>query len=459
MKIGILAISYGARGASIVDALDKSKHDVDLYVVDKQNNPFNLEKSTEHRVIPDLDVDKIVEFAKKHENNIRFGLVGPEGPIIDGVRDKIEKNTSIQMVCPTSEFAIEASKVRQRELLEEIFPEMNPEFKVFDPDDYSSKMEAKKDLFEYLDEIGDEVAVKPDTPAAGKGVGVWGDHFDSRDELFENYFYPNLEDGMVIIERKIDGEEFSVQFFSDGDHLVETPSVRDYKRAFEGDEGPNTGGMGSYKSKNNILPFMSEEDWEKSLEVGKKLHNKLKNGDFNSGLKGLSIYIGFIIGSNGLKVLEINSRPGDPEMINIMPLLENDFVEICLDILESNLKALDFMDKASVVTYKVPWEYGRDEKYKGDKEVDLTDALKMKEQYGNQLRIYPADLELKDEETYSISSRTVCAVGIADTIEKARKISQKAISEIKGSELRYREDIASEEHINKSIDNLRRLTK
>lgn len=457
MSEGVLVVSYGARAATMVDLFERSEHEVDLFIVDKQKNPFNVERSEEHIVDPSLSVDNIVDFADEHKEKIDFGIVGPEDPIIKGVRDDVEEKTSIPMICPTEEFAIEVSKVRQRKLMEEVTPEMNPEFKVFTPEDFSSKEEAKEAVNDYLDEVGNDVAVKPDTPAAGKGVGVWGDHFTTRDELFEEFFYPNLQDGKVLIEKKVEGEEFSLQFISDGEHLIETPPVRDYKRAFEGEEGPNTGGMGSYKAEGNILPFMEESDWEKALETGKKLHKALKEEGDKEGLRGFPLYMAYVCNSDGIKVFEINSRPGDPEVMNILPILEEDFVKVCHKILDQELNTLEFEDKATVVTYKVPWDYGRDEDYKGDKKIDLSEVKQMEKEYEDKLRVYPAALEMENNEYHAQSSRTIGVVGIDETIEEARSVSQTAVEKIKGADLRYRNDIASKDHIQKSKEHMAEL--
>jgi phosphoribosylamine--glycine ligase len=129
-KIGVLLVSYGSRAASIADALTRSEnYKVEIFDADKQRNPFILERSADY--ILDLDIDKIGKFAKKHKEEIDFGIVGPEGPIIEGVRDVVEKEVGIPMICPTKEYAIEGSKGAQRHLLEKCCKEANPRFKVF----------------------------------------------------------------------------------------------------------------------------------------------------------------------------------------------------------------------------------------------------------------------------------------------------------------------------------------
>lgn len=452
MTVGVLGISYGSRFACIADSLSRSGHGVKLFIVGKQGNPYNIKKAEEtggkHIIIPDLNARDITKFAKKHENEIEFGVVGPEAPAMNGIRDRIEKETKIKMICPTAEYFIERSKVEQRKLLEKIAPSANPKFKVFDPKDHGSKSEVKKDVYKWLDEVGDEVAVKPDAPATGKGVGVWGDHFTSRESMFENFLSPNFEKGAVIVEEKVEGEEFSLQFVSDGEHLVPTPSVRDYKRAFDWDLGPNTGGMGSYKDKGNLLPFMKESDWKESLEIGEKIHEGLKKTRKNPGVRG-NLYMAYIITKNGVKVLEINSRWGDPEVMNVLPVLKDDFVDVCFKILEGNLRKLNFEDKATVVTYAVPPGYGGNTSYSGPKKVNLGHAEKLKEKYRDNLKIYPGAMELKDGETYTLKSRAVAVVGISNTLKEAREISMEGIRKIDGP-LRHRGDIALQEHIDRS---------
>jgi phosphoribosylamine-glycine ligase len=181
-KVGVLVVSYGARETAMVDAFARSpNHKVELYIADKQLNPFNVEKATKHVVIPDLNIEKICKFAQASKDEIDFAMVGPEKPIIEGARDLIEKRTGIPVICPKKEYAIEASKVQQRLLFEEIVPEANPRFKVFRPQDYPNTDAVKKDVYEWLAELENQAVVKPDKPAAGKGVGVWGDHFTTRE--------------------------------------------------------------------------------------------------------------------------------------------------------------------------------------------------------------------------------------------------------------------------------------
>jgi len=464
-KVGILVVCYGSRGVAMIDAFCRSEnYGPEIYVADKQRNPFNAEKAKKHVVISDLDVKEICKFAKKHEKEIDFGIVGPEKPIIDGVRDLVEKETCIPMICPTKRYAIEGSKVAQRTLFQKVAPEINPKFKVFNPKDYSSMKKVKEDVALWLNETNNQVAVKPDIPAAGKGVGVWGDHFNTREQLFD-HFLANYEHGSVIVEEKIEGEESSFQAFCDGKHVVPLPETRDYKRAFDNDEGPNTGGMGSYKNVGDWLPFMTPSDKEKEIEIVNKIFSELRGRGSNPNLRGIPFYCAFMHASRGPKILENNSRPGDPEIQNLLPVMRDDFVEVCFRILDGNLRRVELEKQATVVIYKAPPNYAgfkdafphRADWNDAKKPVDMTQAQELTKKYGDKIRIYPGSMELRDKETYALTSRTVCVVGVGDDIEDARNISLEGVRAIKGGSLWHRTDIASKEHIAKSIEHMRKL--
>jgi phosphoribosylamine--glycine ligase len=463
-KVGILVVSYGAREAAMIDAFARSlEYNVEIYVADKQRNPFNIQKATKHVVISDLNIDEIRKFAEAYKDRIDFGIVGPEQPIIDGVRDLVEKRVGTPMICPTKNDAIEASKVRQRQLFQETVPEANPRFRIFNPDDYGSQGEVKQAVCEWLDELEDRAVVKPDKPATGKGVGVWGDHFADREQLFD-HFLAGFQQGSVIIEEKIDGEESSFQAFCDGKHLAPLPDTRDYKRAFDGDCGPNTGGMGSYKNVGDALPFTSDVDRIREMEIVNRIFKKLKTED-GEGLRGIPFYVAFMHTGRGSKILENNSRPGDPEIINVLPIFKDDFVDVCYKILEGNLTRVEVEKSATVVTYKAPPNYGGYmdafpqlvDKEEIGKPVDVTKAYKLTQSLSDKIRVYPAAMELRDGETYALKSRAVGVVGVGEDIEEARQLSLEGLKAIEGGALWHRTDVASKQHIEKSVGHMEEL--
>jgi phosphoribosylamine--glycine ligase len=344
-------------------------------------------------------------------------------------------------------------------------PEVNPRFRVFDPKDYKNVPAVKKALYAWLDELKNQVAVKPDRPAAGKGVGVWGDHFNTREELFE-HFLSNYQYGTVIVEEKIDGEESSFQAFCDGRHLTPLPETRDNKRAFDDDKGPNTGGMGSYKDVGDTLPFMTTADRDKEIEIVDKIFRELRRTADKTDLRGVPFYEAFIHTGKEPKILENNSRPGDPEALSILPIIKDDFVDVCYNILEGNLTHINLEKKATVATYKAPPNYGGYASVFPDlvntaevnTPVELSEAEKLTAKYRANMRVYPGSMEIRDDgNNYALSSRAVCVVGIGDSIQAAREISLEGIKAIKGGALWHRNDIASVKHIQKSVKHMEKL--
>jgi phosphoribosylamine--glycine ligase len=473
-RIGILVVSYGSRDVAIIDTLSKSEiYDIEFYIADKQRNPFNLkitEKNGEHIVIPDLSIQKICNFATKYKDKIRFGIVGSETPIINGIRDIIEKETKIPIICPTKKYAIESSKVSQRILLQKSCPQANPLFKIFDPNQMGQL--PKNEFKDWVLELGGvkNVVIKPDRPGFGKGVGVGEEHFGTFEEAYTHFnsIYGRGGDEKVIVEQKINGEESSFQAFCDGKHLAILPDTRDHKRAFDGDKGPNTGGMGSYKGQDELLPFMLPSDRDKEIEIVNEIFHEISGGKSNTNLLGIPFYVAFMHSSEGPKILEINSRPGDPEIQSILPIIDEDLVDVFLKILDGELHSVKLKKMSSVVIYKVPPSYARYMELFSKKvmmneinsPVYFSDFSKIPSIDAEKVSLYPGSIELREDGNYySLKSRTICSVGIGDTIEDARNHSLLGIENIHGGALWFRKDIASKEHINKCVDHMIQLRK
>ena len=201
---------------------------------------------------------------------------------------------------------------------------------------------------EFLNELGENYVVKSDGLAGGKGVKVAGDHLHSHDEALA--YCQELVDsgGEFVIEEKFIGQEFSLMSFCDGDTLKHMPAVQDHKRAYEGDTGPNTGGMGTYSNANHSLPFLTDEDIDEAHAINMATARALKD-KFDEGYKGV-LYGGFMATADGVKLIEYNARFGDPEAMNVLPLLNTDFIEICNGIADGTLDQIDvqFQNKATV---------------------------------------------------------------------------------------------------------------
>jgi len=300
---------------------------------------------------------------------------------------------------------------------------------------------------EFLNELGDNFVVKYDGLAGGKGVKVAGDHLYSKNEALTYCKELVNNNGKFIIEEKFIGEEFSLMSFCDGNIMKHMPAVQDHKRAYEGDRGPNTGGMGTYSNADHSLPFLSDNDIIEAQQINLKTGFALKD-KFNEGYKGV-LYGGFMATANGVKLIEYNARFGDPEAMNVLSLLETDFIDICISISESSLDQIDvkFSNKATVCKYAVPTGYP-ESPIKGEP-INGLDLL-------NPDCVLYASVDIINGKLIAAGSRTVAVIGIADTISDAEKIAEKNISLIKGS-LFHRSDIGTNNLINKRIEHMNLL--
>ena len=225
------------------------------------------------------------------------------------------------------------------------------------------------------------------------------------------------------------------------------PAVQDHKRAYEGDKGPNTGGMGTYSSGDHSLPFLKEKDIQEAHMINQATVRALKN-EFNDGYKGV-LYGGFMATADGVKLIEYNARFGDPEAMNVLSILETDFVEICKAITRETLDQIEvkFKKKATVCKYTVPEGYP-DNPIKG-KPIDVS---KVK----NTDNLFFASVDIQNGNLVEAGSRTAAIIGIDNTIESAEKIAEEEISKIRGP-LFHRKDIGTKDVIQSRVKQMRAL--
>ncbi|HQK28506.1 MAG TPA: phosphoribosylamine--glycine ligase, partial [Smithellaceae bacterium] len=342
----ILLIGNGAREHAIAEAIMRSPQNPRLFSFMKSNNPGIASLSEKIKIGSYSDLDAITGFAK--ENKIDFAVIGPEDPLNNGVVDALAK-ADVPSVGPTKSLArLETSKSFTRNLVNKYKISGNPKYKVFLAMDGVEK---------FLNEL-EGIVLKPDGLTGGKGVMVQGDHFSTKKEALKLCEQILGGGSSVIVEEKFDGEEFSLQCLCDGKTVVGTPLVQDHKRRFDGDKGPNTGGMGSYSLPDHSMLFLKSSDIEAGLEITRQVAAALSK-ETGSPYKGI-MYGGFIATKNGVKLLEYNARFGDPEAMNILPLLKTDFVEICWHVIDGTLDKIkiEFEHKATVCKYVVPKGYG-----------------------------------------------------------------------------------------------------
>jgi phosphoribosylamine--glycine ligase len=207
--------------------------------------------------------------------------------------------------------------------------------------------------------------------------------------------------------------------------------------------------MGSYSCENHLLPFLTKKDVEAGLKITQKVANALhkETGEFYKGV----MYAGLIATKYGVKLIEYNARFGDPEAMNVLPIMESDFVDICSAIINQKLhKAkIKFQNKATVCKYLVPEGYP-DNPLKNEK-------IEIKKIPQN-IKLYYASVEQREDELYTTTSRAIACLGIAESLEKAEKIAEQATKSAKGK-LFHRKDIGTKKLIEKKVRHMQKIKK
>lgn len=367
-------------------------------------------------------------------------VIGPEEPLAAGLADAVVA-MGIPCFGPTKAVArIETSKAWTRLLVEKHGVPGNPEHRVF-VDAFG--------LHEYLRDLGAFV-VKPDGLTGGKGVRVWGDHFTTLAEAESYASYLLQTDGRVLIEEKLDGEEFSLQSITDGDSVIHCPLVQDHKRAFNEDKGPNTGGMGSYSCSDGSLPFLTETDVRMAQAINERVIEAVLK-ETGTPYRGV-IYGGFMATRTGVRLIEYNARFGDPEAMNVLPLFQGDFVDMCLATatgsLGSMLSEVSFEARPTVCKYVVPKSYPLPDG-KGDIVSVPEETLQIPG-----LHCFWAAAEKDGEGAIMSGSRALAFVGVADSITEAERIAEEASASVHGN-VRHRSDIGTDLALSRRIAHMR----
>ena len=438
----ILVVGGGGREHAIVKALERGGSEI--YSAMRNRNPGIARSSKDLLLVKETDTGKVADFAIR--SKVEMAVIGPEAPLEVGLVDLLESK-GILCVGPTRAAArIETSKSFAREVMRKHRVPGNLDFHSFD-DPRTAKS--------FVRDMDMEVAVKPIGLTGGKGVKVQGEHLKTKAEVCEyidEIFEKRIGGAGVVLEEKAIGEEFTLQSFCDGKDIAPMPLVQDHKRAFEGDEGPNTGGMGSYSDADHLLPFVHRDEYEKAVEIVKKMIVAMR--DEGCPYKGV-LYSQFMLTRDGPKVIEYNARFGDPEAMNVITILSSDFTGVCTGIAEGRLAKVDvkFQNKATVCKYVVPQGYGLESKAGLPIEVDEAAIEKAG------ARLYYAMVDEVGGKVLTTSSRAVGVVGVDDTMEKAEEACERALRFVKGEAIYVRHDIGKKEIVQRRkehMDALRR---
>ncbi|OGJ57668.1 phosphoribosylamine--glycine ligase [Candidatus Peribacteria bacterium RIFCSPHIGHO2_01_FULL_55_13] len=437
----ILLVSSSARGHAIAEALSRSHHNPQLICLSPNKNPGLIALAHRHEAMDIMNFDAVLKIAK--EEQPEFAFIGPDDPIAGGLADLLEEQ-GIPCIAPRKSLArIESSKAFARELMQKHGINSYPKFMAYQRADAKSM-----DRF-IRGDCGGEFVVKYDALKGGKGVKVSGEHIHSVEEGIRYAEECIAECGKVVIEEKLIGVEFSLMSFASGTEVADMPAVQDHKRAYEGDTGPNTGGMGTYSCPDHSLPFLTPSDLEEAKKINRQIAAALLK-ECGHPYRGI-LYGGFIAVRDGVRVIEYNARFGDPEALNVLPILSSDFVELCQSMIEGtfNENFVRFAHQATVCKYITPKSYPDGKMEKGQ-EVIFPKSTETG-------RIYYGDISQEGSGKLLLGgSRSSGIVGMGSSLEEAEKIAQKMCSEVKGP-VRFRADIGTEELVQQRVEMMKKL--
>lgn len=417
----------------------KQNSEYKVYVYMDTKNPGILSIVDGYKIGDLNDLVGIVSYAKKKK--VDLVLITTAAPLSLGIVDELEKENIFAFGPKKNAARLESDKAFSRELMKSYGIEAVPRFGVFDNID---------EALIFTEELEWNVAVKPIGLTEGLGVQVFGDQLKNKNEVI-NYINDIFSkriggNSKVLIEEKIIGEEFTVQCFVSGNQIIPTPAVQDFKKLLPGDEGPNTASMGSYADKNYILPFMEQEDYVKALDIIMKtliaLHDE--TGEICCGF----LYGQFMLTKKGIRLIEYNFRPGDPEWMNTLSVLEENIVDIITQLIDGRQMPIHFEDQATVCKYIVPEGY--------PKKLNQVLNIRFKEDEIKEMGVdiyYSAGFDRRGR-LRNGCERGIAFVAKADTIFEASEFIEHAITLIDG-EFHYRYDIGSLELLDAKIYNVR----
>jgi phosphoribosylamine--glycine ligase len=403
----VLLIGSGGREHALAAALNRDTTLEELHVA--PGNPGIAEIALCH-AIDTSDNSAVVELAKKL--NIDLVVVGPEKPLVNGLADALNK-ANIACFGPSKAAAqIEGSKDFAKQVMRDAGV----------PTAKSFTCNSRGEIEKALDTFGAPYVVKHDGLAAGKGVVVTED----RDLAIEHA----LLSPQVVIEEFLDGPEVSLFGISDGTTVIAMQPAQDFKRAFDGDLGPNTGGMGAYSP----LPWAPDEIMEETLDqvLNPTIQEMAARGTPFVGL----LYAGLALTSRGTKVIEFNARFGDPETQVLLPRLKTPLAQLLYAAATKNLQnfgALEWSDDSAVTVVLASEGYPTDPKI-GEAITGI--------QTNENSYVFHAGTELRDGVLHSSGGRVLTVTGLGSDLTQARDAAFRTISRISLPGSHYRSDIA-----------------
>jgi len=431
----VLLVGGGGREHAVARAIADSE--ATLYACAGNRNPGIATLAEEFAELDTTDPSAVTSYAR--DVDATLAVVGPEAPLEAGVADALDDAGVYAFGPRAAEARIETDKAFQRRFMERHDVPGCPDFETFEDADAACQ---------YIDEYDGDLAVKPAGLTGGKGVRVIGDQVTPAEA--QTYIRESDYERIVLEERLV-GEEFTVQALVANGQVRVTPAVQDHKRAYEGDEGPNTGGMGSYSDGTLALPFMTREDYEDAVAILEATVDAL------DGYKGI-LYGQFMLTADGPNVVEFNARFGDPEAMNTLPVTDTDLLDVLVAARENeSLPQLSFDPKSTVCKYAVPAGYPTDPGSGARLGIDEESATAAAEGSDGDALLYYASVDERDDGIYTTTSRAFAVVGVADSITAAEEIAEDALSVAGEDGLRVRHDIGKPDLVRQRIDHVAEL--
>lgn len=408
----LLVIGSGGRCHAIVEALSRSPRAEKIYCA-----PGNagIAALAECVAIKDTDVEGLLAFAK--EQAIDLTVVGPEASLAVGVVDRFRAE-GLKIFGPTKAAAeIESSKDFAKRLMKK-YDVPTADYATFT--DFEEAMA-------YVRRGTLPTVLKYDGLAAGKGVVIAETMEEAEATLRDMLLDTKFGEGRVVIEEFLTGEEFSLMCFVAGNKICPMPVAQDHKRAYDNDEGPNTGGMGAYTS----LPFVTEEDHAYAME---NIMQRVADAMVAEGVPFTGVlYGGLMKTPQGIKVIEFNARFGDPETEVVLPRLQSDATELFMAVAEGREPHAEWRDVATLgivlASKGYPGSYDKGAVIRGTERVES--------------KIYHMGTAMKDGELVTAGGRVMIVVAEADTLAEAQRKARADIELIECDNLFHRTDIGN----------------
>lgn len=410
--MNVLVIGSGGREHAIVEAISRSPKASKIYAA-----PGNagIAQLAECVAIKDTEVEKLVEFAKSH--NVELTVVGPEAALAVGVVDRFREE-GLKIFGPTKAAAeIEASKDFAKRLM----------VKYDVPTAAYATFTDFEEAMAYVRKGSLPTVLKYDGLAAGKGVVIATTMEEAEATLRDMLLDTKFGEGRVVIEEFLTGEEFSLMCFVAGNKISPMPVAQDHKRAYDNDEGPNTGGMGAYTE----LPFISAEDHAYAME---KIMQRVADAMVAEGTPFTGVlYGGLMKTPQGIKVIEFNARFGDPETEVVLPRLKSDAVDVFMAVANDEQPTAEWSEGATLgivlASKGYPGSYDKGAVIRGTERVES--------------KIYHMGTAKRDGELVTAGGRVMIVVAEAATLREAQQKAEADVALVECDNLFHRTDIGA----------------